>query len=161
MKYRKVLYWVDHQDNWPLPLSTFEWGWSRGTGGGGVCGVVGIMGQLSPGSAMSRVRFNILDLVNRNSSKSFPKPKVNRGIFLDFMYCIQHCFICRPSDTLRRRMLGSNPGLLRLRHWQSDALTTSLDLIHKLHCIPAEDLLPQRKHIDSWDEDKAYSTPGK
>ncbi len=29
------------------------------------------------------------------------------------------------------------------------------------HCIPAEDLLPQRKHIDSWDEDKAYSTPGK
>jgi hypothetical protein len=20
------------------------------------------------------------------------------------------------------------------------------------HCIPAEDLLPQRKHIDSWDE---------
>ncbi len=27
-------------------------------------------------------------------------------------------------------LLGSNPGLLRLRHWQSDALTTRLDLIH-------------------------------
>jgi hypothetical protein len=32
---------------------------------------------------------------------------------------------------MRRRMLGlPNPGLLRLRHWQSDALTTRLDLIH-------------------------------
>jgi hypothetical protein len=27
-------------------------------------------------------------------------------------------------------MLGSKPGLLRLRHWQSDALSTRLDLIH-------------------------------
>ncbi len=26
-------------------------------------------------------------------------------------------------------MLGSNPGLLRLRHWQSNALSTRLDLI--------------------------------
>jgi hypothetical protein len=31
-------------------------------------------------------------------------------------------------------MLGSNPGLVRLRHWKSDALTTRLDLIHtRLH----------------------------
>ncbi len=29
-----------------------------------------------------------------------------------------------------RRMLGSSPGLLRLRQWQSDALTIRLDLIH-------------------------------
>jgi hypothetical protein len=28
-------------------------------------------------------------------------------------------------------MLGSNPGLLRLRHWQSDGLVTRLDLIHQ------------------------------
>ncbi len=37
-----------------------------------------------------------------------------------------------------RRMLGWNWGLLRLRHWQSDALTTRLDLLHsvpKLGCL--------------------------
>jgi hypothetical protein len=45
-------------------------------------------------------------------------------------YFIQHCFICRPSDSTVWRMLGLNPGLVRLRHWQSDGLSLSrLDLI--------------------------------
>jgi hypothetical protein len=39
-------------------------------------------------------------------------------------------------------MLGSNPGLFRLRHWQSDALNTRPDLIHNVpflgHIIYAE-----------------------
>ncbi len=43
---------------------------------------------------------------------------------LGFFKCIfQHCFICRRY--INRRMMGLNPGLLRLWNWQSDALTTN------------------------------------
>ncbi len=35
-----------------------------------------------------------------------------------------------PQILLFRRILGSNPGQFRLRHWLSDALTAGLDLIH-------------------------------
>jgi hypothetical protein len=48
---------------------------------------------------------------------------LTRGFFWIFLcvYFIQHCFICRPSD--------STVSELRLRHWLSDALATRLDLI--------------------------------
>ncbi len=55
------------------------------------------------------------------------------GIFILFfllMYDIQHSSSAAPQITLCRRVLGWNPGQLRLRHWLSDALSTRLDLIH-------------------------------
>ena len=54
------------------------------------------------------------------------------GGFFGFfsMYCIQHCFFCRPSDSTVSEDAAIEPELLWLRHWQSDALTTRLDLIH-------------------------------
>jgi hypothetical protein len=45
-------------------------------------------------------------------------------------YFIPHCFICRPSDSMCRRTMGSNPGQLRLLYWLSDAQATWLYLIH-------------------------------
>jgi hypothetical protein len=72
--------------------------------------------------------------------------RLKRGIIVVFSFYERYSTLFHlPQIPLSRRMLGSNPGQLRLRDWLSDALTTRLDLIHTridlIHqMITAEDL---------------------
>ncbi len=72
---------------------------------------------------------------------------VSKPVFVEYtigmwfslwMFSFFHCTLLNtassaaPQISLCRSMLGSNPGLLPLWHWQPDALTTRLGLIQRL-----------------------------
>ncbi len=75
------------------------------------------------------IRNKVPCLLNKTVLKTFKY----RGIIY---VLIQHCSSAAPQIPLCRRMLEFNPGLLRLQHWQSEALTTQRDFIHKARSYP-------------------------
>jgi hypothetical protein len=87
-----------------------------------------------------------LDLDGHHADRTVVRADIhNVGLYNLFsIFYVQYSTLLHlpPLRFQCRRMLGSNPGQLRLLHWMSDALITGLDLIHKFFlfdkcCHPA------------------------
>jgi hypothetical protein len=86
------------------------------------------------------------------------QPWHSRYSFLCSMYYIQHCSICRPSDSTVSEDAGIDyPGMLRLRHWQSGALTTRLDLVSFCHNQTRKSFFVQTTDIACWSVNADHS----
>ncbi len=80
----------------------------------------------SPTGRSSQIRFYNSVSIDQIAFNVFFK----KGGLLLFVYSIQHCFICRPSDSTVSEDTVIKPRTVASRHLLSDTLTTRLDLIH-------------------------------